>query len=216
MDLNDLFNAYNAKIETVISTNEAALTRINLEYPKTNMQQVYYKTIIEVVIFVVLALFLGGYVFSRIATPSLLICGLIACMFNVIALAGSIAQLVLIQQIDYSKPLVVIREKVEKVRLHELYIVKLLLFSAPFWWAFTAVLVDFLLGVDFIGLIDANIKTIYLVLNVLLVVPLIYFLRQLNPHNMHKKAVQNILYVLSSRQVLNALEELNKLEKFKK
>ena len=126
MELNDLFNAYNAKMDAVISTNEAVLAQLNLESPKQNMQQVYYKRIIEVMIFAVLAMFLGGYVFSRLEMPSLLIAGLIASFFNAVALAGSIAQLLLIQQIDYAKPLIKIKAKIEKVRLHELYIVKLL------------------------------------------------------------------------------------------
>lgn len=216
IELNELFKAYNHKIETVVSANNLVIDQIRLQKPKRTMQQVYNYRIVEVITFGLLSIFFGWYISERFSNINLLICGIIGAIFNIIALSGSISQLLLLKQIDYSEPILAIKEKIERVNSHELYIVKLLLLSAPLWWAFNAIIFDIFFEVDFIAEIDKSVKVIYLAVNVSLAIPLIYLLTQLNHKKIHKKTIRRIIHLFSNSRVLKALEQLEDIERFKK
>ncbi|NNE77597.1 MAG: hypothetical protein HKN31_11055 [Pricia sp.] len=215
-ELKQLLAAYDRKLDHTLRLNETVLKNMNLEKSKGKMRTVLIYRIVELVSFAILALVIGNYLVSNWIHIHLALSGSIIGIFTLIALSGSIGQVVLLQQIDFSKPLVEIREKVELVNAHGLLFIKLLFLSAPIWWAYAIVAIDIFLDIDFYLYLEPNFVVRYLILNALLLIPIIWAFNKLTHKNLHISWVRKTIEFLSGRKTTEALEFLNEIEEFKK
>jgi len=110
-ELKELFAAYDAKLDRALQLNESSLKKIKLDKIQKQTRWISVLRSIEVVSFLILAVILGSFIADNWAVAHLAVSGVILHVFTLIALAGSIGQLVLLQQIDYAKPIVEIRKK---------------------------------------------------------------------------------------------------------
>lgn len=215
-ELKQLMKAYENKLDRSLQLNVSSLDKVSLATPKQSTNKVLRNRVFEVITFGILAIFIGWYIASNVSQTHLVVSGVIVHVFTLVALIGSIGQVVFLKQIDYSKPIIEIRTKIERVNAHELLFVKLIFLSAPVWWAYTIVAIDVFLGVDFFQYLETDFVSRYLVTNMLLILPLIWFFRILSYHNLHKKWVRKTLAIFTSAKTLEALNELKKLEEFEK
>ena len=213
-ELKRILVAYDDKLDKKLNLNVAALKDMNLEKTKQNTQAVLTYRIVEIVAFGLLALFLGSYIANHWQSTHLVISGIIVGVFTLIALAGSIGQVTLIKQIDYAKPIVEIRKKIELINSHGLLFVKLMFLSAPIWWSYVVVGSDQLFNVDLYVHMDADFVIKYLAINALLIVPLVWFLTKLNYKNLHIKWVRKTILLFTGSKTMKALDFLNTIEKF--
>ena len=213
-ELKRILAAYDDKLDKKLNLNVAALKDMNLEKTKQNTQAVLTYRIVEIVVFGLLALFLGSYIANHWQSAHLAISGIIVGVFTLIALAGSIGQVTLIKQIDYAKPIVEIRKKIELINSHGLLFVKLMFLSAPIWWSYVVVGSDQLFNVDLYVHMDADFVIKYLAINALLIVPLVWFLTKLNYKNLHIKWVRKTILLFTGSKTMKALDFLNTIEKF--
>ena len=135
-------------------------------------------------------------------------------VFTLIALAGSVGQVVLLQNIDFAKPIVTIRKKIEQVNSHGLLFVKLMFLSAPIWWAYVVVTADYFLNLDGYAQMDADFVFDYLMVNSLLVIPLVWFLSKLGYTNLQTAWVKKTIGFFTSTKTMKALESLQDIENF--
>ncbi len=135
-------------------------------------------------------------------------------VFTLIALAGSVGQVVLLQNIDFAKPIVTIRKKIEQVNSHGLLFVKLMFLSAPIWWAYVVVAADYFLNLDVYTQMDADFVFDYLMVNSLLVIPLVWFLSKLSYTNLQTAWVKKTIGFFTSTKTMKALESLQDIENF--
>ncbi len=135
-------------------------------------------------------------------------------VFTLIALAGSVGQVVLLQNIDFAKPIVTIRKKIEQVNSHGLLFVKLMFLSAPIWWAYVVVAADYFLNLDVYTQMDADFVFDYLMVNSLLVIPLVWFLSKLGYTNLQTAWVKKTIGFFTSTKTMKALESLQDIENF--
>jgi len=110
-ELIELMASYDAKLDRILSFNESSLQKLKLEKVKKQTRPISILRSIEVVSFGVLAIILGGYIADNWSNTPLAVSGIILHIITLIALIGSIGQLVLLQQINYAKPIVEIRKK---------------------------------------------------------------------------------------------------------
>ncbi|MFY0674095.1 MAG: hypothetical protein JXQ87_11850 [Bacteroidia bacterium] len=216
LELKKIMNAYDNKLDKTLQLNASSINELQLKKSHNSTRKVLRYRIIEIVIFSFLALFLGWYVANNIDYIHLVISGVIFHVFTLVALAGSIGEVVLLLQIDFSKPIVEIRKKIERVNAHELLFVKLAFLSAPVWWAYAVVAFDFFLGVDLFLKLELDFAIRYLVINFLIIIPLLWFLNKLSFKNLHIKWVRKAIEILASKKTMKALESLNKIEDFAK
>ncbi len=215
-ELKNIMEAYNKKLDKNLKLNSAALKNINLEKSEKKTQTVLVHRIIELISFALLALFMGNYIASNWGQTHLAISGSIVGIFTLIALAGSIGQVVFLQQIDFTKPLVDIRKKIELVNTHGLLFVKLISLSAPIWWSYAIVAIDIFLDIDLYVHLEPAFVTRYLIVNALLLIPLIWLFKKLSYKNLHIKWVRKTIGFLSGTKTRKALEFLNDIEAFEK
>ncbi|CAM4211290.1 hypothetical protein ZORO111903_07565 [Zobellia roscoffensis] len=213
-ELNEILSAYDAKLDRILSLNSASIQKINLQKTKKKTQTVLIFRSIEVVIFSALLLFLGSYIANHWFSTHLAVSGGILFVFTLIALIGSIGQVALLNQIDYSKPVVEIRKKIERVNTHVLLFVKLLFLSGPVWWAYSLVAIDVFLDTDLYVHLDPDFVQRYLIINGVLIFPLLWFLNKLSFKNLHLKWVRTIISWVTGTKTQQALTSLKQIEEF--
>ncbi len=214
IELKKILEAYDNKLDKTLRLNRLSIENLQLEKSQYRTKKILRNRIFEVAIFSLLALFIGLYIANNWGQTHLAISGIIFHIVTLVALAGSIGQVVLLQQIDFSKPIVEIRKKIEQVNAHELLFVKIVFLSAPVWWSYVIVGVDAFLGVDLYLYLEQDVVFRFLVVNFLLTIPLAWFLRKLSYHNLHLKWVKTVIKLFTSSHTLKALEALNEIEEF--
>jgi hypothetical protein len=213
-ELKKILAAYDTKLDNKLSLNVASLENMNLNKSKKTIHIILIYRIIEIVAFSFLALYLGSFIAANWEQTHLVISGIIVHVFTIIALIGSIGQIVLLQQIDFSKPIVKIRKKIELVNSHGLLFLKLMFLSTPVWWAYSIVAIHIFLGFDLYVHLDPDFVVRYLIINFLLVIPLGWFLYKLSYKNLHIKWVRKTIGLFTGRKTMKALDFLNDIETF--
>ncbi|MEO9891053.1 hypothetical protein [Aurantibacter sp.] len=213
-ELKIILAAYNTKLDEKLSLNVDSFKSINLEKSEKRTLSILKYRIIEIVVFSLLALFIGNYIASNWHQTHLAISGIIVGLFTLIALAGSIGQVTLLNQIDFAKPIVEIRKKIELVNTHGLLFVKLMLLSTPIWWSYVVVASDYLFNIDIYANMDVDFVLQYLMVNFLLIIPLVWFLNKLTYKNLHIAWVRKTIGLFTGSKTMKALAFLNVIEKF--
>lgn len=215
-EIRELFAEYNDKLDTVLSLNKASIEKIKLENTKKQTRNILVKRSIEVMFFLMVLIVLGKFTVDHWGMLHLAVSGIILHIFGLIALIGSIGQLTLVTQIDYAKPIVEIREKIEKINAHSLLFIKLAFLSAPVWWAYPIVALAYFFDFDIFPHLDVAFVNKYVIINALLLVPLVWLLKKLSYKNMHIKWVKRTINILASTNTRKAVNFLNDIEEFKK
>ncbi len=213
-ELKKILEAYDNKLDKKLSLNVSSLKNINLGKSKQKTQTILIYRVIEIVCFGLLSLYLGQYIANNWSHTHLAISGIIVHVFTLIALVGSIGQVVLLQRIDFSKPIVDIRKKIELVNIHGLLFIKLIFLSAPIWWSYAIVAIDLFLNIDLYVHLDPDFVVRYLIINSLLIIPLVWFLNKLNYKNLHINWVKKTIGLFVGTKTMKALEFLNDIEEF--
>jgi len=213
-ELKKILAAYDTKLNETLSLNVASFKRINLDKSEKSTQRILTYRIIEIIVFSLLSLCMGNYIATNWSQTHLALSGIIVGIFTLIALAGSIGQVTLLQQIDYTKPIVTIRKNIELVNAHGLLFVKLMFLSTPIWWSYIVVASDLLFNIDVYAKMDVDFVLKYLMVNSLLIIPLVWFLNKLTYKNLHIKWVRKTLGLFIGSKTMKALAFLNAIEEF--
>ena len=214
VELKKILEAYDNKLDKTLRLNKSSMEELQLKKSQNSTKKILRYRIFEVVIFSFLALFLGWYIANNWDQTHLAISGVIVHVFALVALVGSIGQVVLLQQIDFSKPIVEIRKKIELVNSHGLLFIKLIFLSIPVWWSYAIVAVDLFLGVDLYVHLEPDFVVRYLVVNFLLIIPLVWVFNKLSYKNLHIKWVRKTIGLFTGAKTMKALEFLNDIEEF--
>lgn len=214
VELNKIMKAYDNKLDKSLQLNLSSMNALQLKKTQNSTKKILRSRIYEVVIFSFLAIFFGWYIANNWEQTHLVISGIILHVFSLIALVGSIGQVVLLQQIDFSKPIVEIRKKIELVNAHGLLFVKLIFLSAPVWWSYAIVGLDLFWGIDIYVHLDQDFVVRYLVINFLLIIPLAWLFNKLSYKNLHIKWVRKTIRLFTGTKTMKALDFLSDIEEF--
>jgi hypothetical protein len=215
LELKKIMEAYDNKLDKILRFNKSSVNELQLQKSQNSTRKILWYRISEVVSFSFLVIFLGWYIANNWGQTHLAISGVIVLVFTLVALIGSIGQVVLLQQIDFSKPVVEIRKKIELVNSHGLLFMKLIFLSTPVWWSYAIVAVDLFLGVDLYVHLDPNSVAKYLVVNFLLIIPIVWAFNRLSYKNLHIKWVRKTIGLFTGIKMMKSLEFLNDIEEFK-
>lgn len=215
-ELKKMLAAYDTKLDEKLSLNVASLKSINLDKSEKSTQSIFKYRVIEIVIFSLLALFMGNYIATNWNQTHLAMSGILVGVFTLIALSGSIGQAALLQQIDFAKPIVDIRKKIELVNTHGLLFIKLMFLSTPIWWSYVVVGSDYLFNIDLYNNMDSDFVLKYLMVNSLLIIPMIWFLNKLTYKNLNVKWVRKTIGFFVGTKTMKALDFLKDIEEFER
>jgi hypothetical protein len=104
---------------------------------------------------------LWKYIAAGFTFSAPIISAFILTVFAIIGLAGNIGQIVLISNIDYSKPISQLQTDFYRVCAHKLQLTKLLLVSVPFYLAYVFIGFDLFFGIDLYQYLEQHMIWFY-------------------------------------------------------
>ena len=214
VELKKIIADYDDKLDKTLRLNTSSVKDLLLGKSQKSTRNILRYRIVEVLIFTLLALFLSWYVADHFDQTHLAISSAILNVFTLVALVGSIGQVVLLQKIDFCEPIVEIRKKIEQVNAHGLLFVKLLFLSAPIWWAYAIVGLDLFLDFDLYVFLEKGFVIRYIVVNFLLLLPLLWVFNRLTYKNVHVKWIAKTISVLAGTKTMKAMMFLNNIDEF--
>lgn len=216
VELKKIMADYDNRLDRTLRLNKSSVKDLLLGKSQKSTRRILRNRIFEVLTFTLLALFLSWYVADNFEQTHLAISGAILNAFTLMALVGSIGQIVLLRKVDFSEPIVEIRRKIEQVNAHGLLFVKLIFLSAPIWWAYAIVGLDLFLNFDLYVYLEQDFVIRYIVINLLLLLPLLWVFNKLSYKNVHVKWVAKTISVLAGTKTMKAMAFLNNIDEFEK
>lgn len=214
MELRKILDTYDQKLNQTLRLHTTSMDGLYLKKSQGSTKKILRYRIAEVVVFSLMALMIGWNVAENWGKTHLVVSGVIVHLVALVALAGSVGQIALLRQIDYSKPIVEIRKKIEMVNSHGLLFVKLVFLSAPVWWAYPMIAFDLFLGVDLYMYLESEFVVRYVVVNFLLIVPVLWLFQKLSYKNVHVAWVRKTINFFTGAKTVRAMEFLNDIEEF--
>jgi hypothetical protein len=204
------------KLDDSIRLSKKWFKAANLDKSQNRMQSVLKWRIVETVVFFAIVVALWQIIANDFSVSAASISATTLLVFAIIGLAGSIGQIALIKQIDYSGPVKAVQEQIYAVRAHSLKIATLTLLSIPFYMAYIFLGFKLVFDVDLYAHIDQTYLIVNIIFRVSLIVPTAWFVSKLNTRNIKSEWVRLVARELGGRQLLVAAELLSEIHEFEK
>jgi serine/threonine-protein kinase len=131
-ELKEKWSSYDRKLDHAIRLNEARVRMIDV---RRSLSRVYWPAAGGLVVNGVAVMILGSFIAGHLSEPEFWIPALALHAFVVAHIAWAVRQLLVLQALDYSAPVVTIQRKLAALRLLRVRIVKWTLGLAPLLWA---------------------------------------------------------------------------------
>lgn len=211
-NIQEIWNSQNEKLDECIQLNKKLLTSIELDNSKSTMTTIQMWRIVEAVIFFIIVVVLWGYISDDFIFSAPIVSALTLNIFATIGLAGTIGQIVLISQIDYSKSVSSVQKQIYSIREHRLKVAKLTLLSIPFHMAYVFLGFDVLFSVNLYQYLSQAMINFYWIISLMMIPATIWMYRKLNFNNMKTKWIRWLAGELGGKQLLAAADVLGDIE----
>lgn len=195
-----------------IEINQAKLAGIKINKQMKALNKMKWARIIESVVFLVIIIMLWKYIAAGFTFSAPIISAFILTVFAIIGLAGNIGQIVLISNIDYSKPISQLQTDFYHVCAHKLQLTKLLLMSVPFYLAYVFIGFDLFFGIDLYQYLEQHMIWFYSLSSLSLFMATAWLLAKLNYKNISKEWVKASIQFIVGKHLVNMAEILNSFE----
>ncbi|MGH1365154.1 MAG: hypothetical protein ACRBF0_16455 [Calditrichia bacterium] len=216
MDLDNLKQAWQKQekqLQNSWKLNLELLRTINLDKAKSRMDSLTRITAITLVFYLGSALLFAFFAVQNIGKMQFVLSGGLLAFWASLIASGSMRQLGLIAQIDYSEPIPVLQKKLETLKLVILRYLRLGVWILPFYMAFVVIGFKVLLGIDIIAFGDTKWLIVQAMLSIAFIPLTIWLYKKLSPENINKEWVNTLLKGAGS-QISDALECIKKIEQF--
>lgn len=209
--------------EAGVDINTQTLSAIVTNQHKQRFRNMLILRWFEAAVFLFFNFALWSYIANNIIDPEItlissikltapVISAFILTVFAIIGFAGSVGQIILINGLDYSKPVNELQTNILKITSHKLQVTKLMFLSAPFYLAYVFLGFDVFFAIDFYQLISANLMTAYLVTSALMFVFVLFMAMTLNYKNIHKPWVKTSIEFLIGKHLIEMSGVVNSLD----
>ncbi|OKY25265.1 hypothetical protein [Thalassotalea sp. PP2-459] len=195
-----------------ITINQTMLTDIKLNKQMQQLNNMKWMRIVESLAFFFIIVLLWQYIVTDFSLSAPKISAFVLNVFAIVGLAGNIGQIVLISQVDYSKPVSDLQKDIYSVCTHKLQLTKLLLMSVPFYMAYVFIGFDLLLGVDLFQHLEQHMIWFYSLSSTLLFFVTAYLLAKLDYKNISLTWVQKTIQFIVGERLVNMAQFINNIE----
>ncbi|MDO6426707.1 hypothetical protein Q4489_06760 [Thalassotalea sp. 1_MG-2023] len=195
-----------------ITINQTKLSDIKLNKQMQQLNNMKWMRIVESLAFFLIIVLLWQYIVTDFSLSAPTISAFVLNVFAIVGLAGNIGQIVLISQVDYSKPVSDLQKDIYSVCTHKLQLTKLLLMSVPFYMAYVFIGFDLLLGVDLFQHLEQHMIWFYSLSSTLLFFVTAYLLAKLDYKNISLTWVKNTIQFIVGERLVNMAQFINSIE----
>jgi hypothetical protein len=148
-DLTAVWRRYDARLGELVWTNALILRRSSLAATRTTLGRLRVTLVYEVVVSAIAVLWLGAFVADHFHEAPVFAATAVLDVYAIAILAGTIAQLATLGQVDFDQPVVAIARVVDRLTLFRARQSMGTLVLAPLMWAPLAIVATRgLLGID--------------------------------------------------------------------
>lgn len=195
-----------------IKINQTMLTEIKVNKQMNELTNMKWARIIESAVFFYIIVLLWQFIANDFSISAPMISASILNVFAIIGLAGNIGQIVLISNVDYSKPISELQKDIYEVCSHKLQLTKLMLMSVPFYMAYVFFGFDALLGVDLYQHLEQHMMWFYSTTSILLLIATSGVLAKLHYKNIETSWVKSAIQFIVGERLVAMAQFINNLE----
>lgn len=212
-DIKKNWKNYGEKLEADLHLQLPLVEEIKVMKAKIELSQLQWRRGVEAAVFFICFAFLVHFIGTHFPTWYFVASAGVLAIFALIGLVGCIVEMALITQLDYSTPVTVFQEQLQKIKAYDLQILRLIFLSIPFYFAYVIIGFEAFWGFD----IYANGSTTWLISNGIISLALIpasiWLYRKLS-YQAEINWVRSLVTDNGGKQIQSALAFLEEIQDF--
>jgi hypothetical protein len=172
------------------------------------------RRLLEALVFGLFSYWLIRFTINYHSVVHYLLAGIILGVFSVTGFIGNLRVAFTILNLDYSSPVASFQEKLERIKVYNLQILRLLFLSIPFYLAYIIIGSEVIIGLDFLGHADTTWLWMNLAISALFLWPAIWLYRNLS-YKTKIRWIKGMIMDNGGKQIRFAFQFLNEIEHFK-
>lgn len=216
-DIKNQWSAFDKKLDNSIKLNTLLLKEVSLNKTSSYLRRLSVPIYIELILSFFVLLILGNFIWNNLQEIKFLIPAISLDLFIIFLVHSSIKQLIEINSIDFSEPIITNQKKLESLKVRRINETKMVFLVSPLLWVpLLIVVVRAITGLDPYAIFSAS----WLVGNLLFglaVIPLVLWVSKRYSHKFESSPfLQSIMNDIAGRSLNEAIGFLDKLAKFEK
>lgn len=212
-DIKNQWSAFDKKLDNSIKLNTLLLQEISLNKTNSYLRRLSLSIYIELTLSFLVLIILGNFIWNNLQEIKFLIPAISLDLFIIFLVHSSIRQLIEINSIDFSEPIITNQKKLENLKVRRINETKVVFLVSPLLWVpLLIVIVRAITGLNPYAIFSSK----WLLGNLLFGLAVIPIFLWLSKHYSHKfqSSVQLIMNDISGNSLNKAIAFLNKLSKF--
>jgi hypothetical protein len=218
MNIDDLKNQWNVidkKLEQSIRLNSELLRQSFLNKANTSLRKLSLAIVIELVLNFVVVILLGSFIGDHIYELKFLIPAIVLDLFSISLVAFSIHQLIALNSLDYSAPIITIQKKLGKLKLLRIRETKWVVLLSPLLWTpLLIVMLKGLLGLNAYIIFDHSWLLVNLLFGLAFIPLMVWLSKRYADKLQNSTLIQHLMNDIAGHNLNAATEFLNKLSSF--
>ncbi len=214
-DIKNQWSAFDKKLDSSIKLNTLLLKEVSLNKTNSYLRRLSVPIYIELILSFFVLMILGNFMWNNLQEIKFLIPAISLDLFVIFLVHSSVRQLIGINSIDFSEPIITNQKKLESLKIRRINETKMVFLLSPLLWVpLLIVIVRGITGLNPYAIFSAS----WLVGNLLFglaVIPLVLWVSKRYSHKFQSSPfVQSIMNDIAGRSLNEAISFLNKLSKF--
>lgn len=210
----DSWKTYGQKLESEIQIDLNQLARTKQAKTRKELNRFIIWRMIESALFTLCFWLLLRFTLSNVGVLHYMLAGVTLGVFTIIGLARGIWQVILIFRLNYSIPVTLFQEQLEKVKAYNLQTLRLLLLSIPFYFSYIIIGSKAFFNFDILSHADSTWLWINLALSILFIRPAVWLYKHLN-YKTKIGWLKSMIMDNGGKQLRSAIQFLDEIEQFK-
>jgi MFS family permease len=187
---------------------------MKLDKVRSRLRGLIIKQTIGAVFVFAIIVALNGFVANHFSFSAPTVSAVILSVFAIIMLIGIVGQIVMVQTIDYSKPIAKIQQQLEVVKRHNLRFFRITMLSGPFYMAYIFLGVYLLSGINFYPRADSAWLTAQLLFSGAMLVGVLWFNYEIGQKPPRYRWARKIVESIGGKEVIDGMDFLQELKEF--
>ena len=212
--LKSAWEAYDKKLDQQLRLNQRILREMKLDKVRSGLRGLIIKQTVSVVFIFIIIAALYGFIINHFSATAPTISAAILMVFAIILLVGIIGQISLASTVDYSRPILIIQQQLEQIKLHNLRFFQLTMLSGPFYMAYIFLGLKIISGIDFYQVADARWLQANVLFSIGMLIAVLWFNREISRKPPRYRWARKLVEIMGGKEVISGMRFLRELKEF--
>lgn len=214
-ELKNLWQAYDSKLEKVLSINIKYIEIIQAQKARSAFQHLMARKLVSLVWGSLCAFIFASFTYHNYAQPHLLVSGGVMMLLCIIHVGTCIGHIKLISEMKLTGGVTEMQEKLATFQSLSARYSRLAVLMFPLWIACLIVFFKLVFNMDLVAIQGKDFWLPNLMISLLFLPPSIWFYKKMSVKNMHIPWVRKLIESGGGKSAVKAIEFLKEIEDFK-